>query len=612
MRKQKILSGAIIIIWILAVPAFATDLQLIQDPTIIDSDFQKWQFDNKKPVPEKAGKMAGPYWEKDWASIIDDTWGPGLSYEEHLDIWSTFWDVLDGQFACFDGLETTIWDDIRDLYYPQVFDTVSRGRLSAIVDHACRRLSDTHTRTFDPDVFFTALDPGVPLLIYGAWGNNGHFGAGLTVMPDSSLLVYKAAENHPLGLVPGDLVLGYDGVPWKDIYPYLIDQELPLAGYGMGSCEESYNYSFLISAGYNWHLFDTIDVVKYDTGDTLHLGTDALVGQNMSIWATEQIEVPGVAMPDLYDNEITSWGIVDGTNVGYIYSQGWLASYDSATIVNTWYNALDSLQNYYNVDGVILDFRTNFGVTFPAASIFDYFFDSDFEPIEQEIRCYGGGHFDLCSYTGLDHWFDIHGDDGHYWDKPIAILTGPGASSGGDIYAMILAQHPQAKVFGRPSAGAFSGGWGYYLTPAPSWSFRIAAITMYAAINPSEYLPRATFPSSEDFPWVNYENVWLTRDGVAQGRDDVAEAAIAWIQNCCLHHGLPGDANSDGSINLLDILFQISYVYDGEFGDPPNPDGCDALLDVNGDDAINLLDILHLISHVYDGEFGEPPNTCPQ
>ena len=154
MRKQKILSGAIIIIWILAAPAFASDLRLIQDPTIIDSDFQKWQFDNKKPVPEKAGKMAGPYWEKDWASIIDDTWGPGLSYEEHLDIWSTFWDVLDGQFACFDGLETTIWDDIRDLYYPQVFDTVSRGRLSAIVDHACRRLSDTHTRTFDPDVFF--------------------------------------------------------------------------------------------------------------------------------------------------------------------------------------------------------------------------------------------------------------------------------------------------------------------------------------------------------------------------------------------------------------------------------------------------------------------------
>ena len=66
MRKQKILSGAIIIIWILAAPAFASDLRLIQDPTIIDSDFQKWQFDNKKPVPEKAGKMAGPYWEKDW------------------------------------------------------------------------------------------------------------------------------------------------------------------------------------------------------------------------------------------------------------------------------------------------------------------------------------------------------------------------------------------------------------------------------------------------------------------------------------------------------------------------------------------------------------------
>lgn len=84
------------------------------------------------------------------------------------------------------------------------------------------------------------------------------------------------------------------------------------------------------------------------------------------------------------------------------------------------------------------------------------------------------------------------------------------------------------------------------------------------------------------------------------------------IGNCCEDWGTPGDANSDGEVNLLDILFQIDYVYTGNYGEPPNPDGCDELLDVNADNIINLLDILHLIEHVYMGDFGDPPNQCPQ
>lgn len=87
--------------------------------------------------------------------------------------------------------------------------------------------------------------------------------------------------------------------------------------------------------------------------------------------------------------------------------------------------------------------------------------------------------------------------------------------------------------------------------------------------------------------------------------------------NCCLDWGIPGDANDDLAINLLDILNIIAYVYQEPIGEPSNPHGCDALLDCNGDGmsvdnpTINLLDILALIEHVYQDPIGNPALCCP-
>jgi PKD repeat protein len=64
-----------------------------------------------------------------------------------------------------------------------------------------------------------------------------------------------------------------------------------------------------------------------------------------------------------------------------------------------------------------------------------------------------------------------------------------------------------------------------------------------------------------------------------------------------------GDANGDERIDLLDILYLISYKYKG--GLPPDP-----LLsgDANCDSKVDLLDILFLISYKYKG--GDEPH-CP-
>lgn len=69
-----------------------------------------------------------------------------------------------------------------------------------------------------------------------------------------------------------------------------------------------------------------------------------------------------------------------------------------------------------------------------------------------------------------------------------------------------------------------------------------------------------------------------------------------------------GDANNDGNVNLIDILYLIDYKYGNPPGDPPTPmDAGDA----NYDGNINLLDILYLIDYKYGSPAGPEPQ-CPE
>jgi hypothetical protein len=262
--------------------------------------------------PHYVQKRPGHYNATDWKAVIDSTWGPGMPASEKEDTWLNFWLTIETQYAGFHNYPVD-WDSVGDLYSTTNvdYDTISRGRFAGIMAHASRALHDAHTRTYDFDVSQTALLPGVPLLVRGGWRSAGHFGAALTLVPDSSLLVYDVIDSHPLGLVPGDLVLGYDGIPWKDLYPELIAAQLPLAEPSApwwSGTESSYPHSWLMAAGENWHLFDTIDIVKYASGDTLHLPTSLLLGVQSDLVISDQLPVPGVLKPASYATNAVSWG----------------------------------------------------------------------------------------------------------------------------------------------------------------------------------------------------------------------------------------------------------------------------------------------------------------
>ena len=68
----------------------------------------------------------------------------------------------------------------------------------------------------------------------------------------------------------------------------------------------------------------------------------------------------------------------------------------------------------------------------------------------------------------------------------------------------------------------------------------------------------------------------------------------------------PGDDNSDGVINILDIMYEISWLYKG--GPPPLSPYPLCTGDVNCSCTHNILDVVYKINHLYKG--GPAPCTC--
>jgi hypothetical protein len=458
---------------------------------------------------------------QEWAELIDETWGPGLEPEDQLEIFDGVWTAIDEEYGAFHNLAVDL-DKFRDRYRPEIAGGVSRGRFAAILNHFSLALLDSHTYFIDRGVNWgTYPEPGVPLLWVGAWQDNSRFGAALTPLPDDSLLVFRALPNHVLGLEPGDIVLGYDGVPWKKLYRQLLDAELPIhLQWVCGSTVESMKHCMLKSAGLNWHLFDTIDVLKYDSGQTVHLPTSPLAFQSGRIWGNEQLPVPGVEMPDFWEEDYVTWGIVEGTRIGYIYVASW-SWYLHHQISEQFESAIYSLMYQHETDGLILDFRYNTGgYMLEAHRGYKLLFNEQVAEVAFDLRGDPEDHFDMVPHPDFTVGrFTIPGQPDSYYDRPIAVLTGPGAVSNGDWETLRMGFHPEVRIFGKPSNGAF--------TPSdtaeiePYWWITGATGSGYL-VDGHRYLCHTAAP-------VDVE-VWLTPDDVARGIDTVVEAAISWIQ----------------------------------------------------------------------------------
>ncbi len=67
---------------------------------------------------------------------------------------------------------------------------------------------------------------------------------------------------------------------------------------------------------------------------------------------------------------------------------------------------------------------------------------------------------------------------------------------------------------------------------------------------------------------------------------------------------LCGDANSDGTVSVSDVIYLINYLFKG--GSAPNPF---LIGDVNGDEQLSVTDVVYLISYLFKGG---PQPGCPE
>ncbi len=476
------------------------------------TDFFKFKIPDKK---------SSEYTKEDWALIIDATWGQGESTQQKLQLFDIVWNDIDRNFGGFINHELDI-DSIKNLYRPEIEAGVSKGRFVAIMNHFGLALKDLHSHIINNPVNFSTPLLGSPLLVVGGWAGNSHFGASVTPLPDSSLLVYKVASNQRLGLKPGDIVLGYDGIPWKKLYKQLLEYELPIFRNISGSTDESQTYMMLQAAGLNWHLFDTLDVIKYDTKDTVHLETLPLRQGSTFIFGNDAIQVPGVALPNYFGNDRITFGIMTGTNIGYIYASSW--SFNSTlNISNDFRNAIDHFVNQVETDGLIIDVRYNTGGSMgPALEGYKLLFNT-IEPHfgAWDIRNDPNDHLSMIPHPTLPHsLFIIQGDPNTSYDKPIAVLTGPNSVSAGDSETLRMSFHPKARLFGKATNGAFT------LSDFPNigsdWFYQKATGSAWL-LEGRKYLAHTAIEVDEE--------VWHTPDAAAKGEDAVVNAAVEWINS---------------------------------------------------------------------------------
>jgi hypothetical protein len=472
---------------------------------------------------EKYGKLPDSSFyqrKSEWQAIIDSTWGPGLPLANKLLIFDTYTTILDNYFDGFLslGLNWNSWDTLKNSYRSQINDTTSRGRFCAIMNYYTYELRDYHTKAADTTLALrTPLNPGTPLLFAISFATVEHFGAVETALPDCTALILRVVNNHPLGIQPGDIILGYEGIRYPTLITELMDAQLPAllpwAGAKSADCHILHQF-----AGMNWHLFDTIDILKYSTGDTVHLPVAPMINLNIPPMVNnEQMEISGIPFPDYLNGDFVSYGIMDNTNIGYIYlfSHRWWS-----TTVHPDEQFFEAVNALKNTEGLIIDMRFTEGGWAFFDEGFKILFNESPYTLDGAIRC-NQTTFDLCPH-GIDiELHQIKGNPSSLYDHPIAVLLGPTCLSMGDRTAHRLRYHPMVSFFGKsPNA---SCGLNTRIGNFPDWFMQVSLEDLYHLNQPGVYLNRTEFPI--DFP------VWHNPDDAANGIDAVVEAATSWINN---------------------------------------------------------------------------------
>lgn len=468
-----------------------------------------------------------------WNHIIDSTWGAGIDDTAKLSMFNRIWASFDSIYPCYVHLPLYNWDSIVNDMRTKISNGISKGRFAGMLNRLRRYINDAHTNMYDWRVIYpTSIYPGLPLFR----DESGKFGACITMLEDSTAMVYDAIPGHPFGLQPGDIILGYNGLPWKDLVQIILQYQMPASVY-IGSTDAATYHKYIKAAGENWYLFDTINIKKCN-GNIVSFPTSYMSPTNYSDLCTEQLPLQGVSRltyNQFYNqNKSISHGVLAGTRIGYLYMLDC-----SDPTGDEMYNAVKNLVEDSLVTGLIIDIRTNYGGGFGAyLKTFKYLMHGDISWVGYGERVTYNNRYLM--FNQPSSWYDITDNDPHSTNMPIALLCGPEAVSAGDIFQLMYTHHPFVRTFGKSTAGAY-GSTKQIPTGQPDYYAITQPVNFYEVINPTHYLSHTEYPVDQP--------VWFDRDSVCAGKDNIVSTAVQWI-----HQKLDIPTTMNNGQNRVDIF----------------------------------------------------------
>ncbi|MCP4676440.1 MAG: hypothetical protein GY854_13190 [Deltaproteobacteria bacterium] len=461
------------------------------------------------------------------ADRVDTYWSDPPDKDTRLMIFDELWSVFAEYYPCFVTANVD-WDAARETYRPLIEEAKSYGLFYQLLSEMIFSLSDMHTKISSTKIcgnvhlehtdFFAGRPP-----IYNEGVPYSAIGACVTPTDEGELVVYSVLPGNPAGLAPGDVIIGYDGRPWSDLLDTIVSWKLPYCGRRAqaNSAGESHRLYAVMN---NHHLFETLDVERHVSTGPDSVATEGFLTYPSTLVCSDQLPVEGVDVPwTTWKEERFAWtgqghvtfGVLPGTNIGYIYIYSWTGEVEDKFAA--------AVAELMETDGLIIDQRFNLGGVPIWNKGMAALFDKD---LEHKMVCKwrdpDSNNYDSLKNNESD-WtlWDIDVDEDTFYDRPIALLTGPQAISGGDIFPFLMHFHPRVRSFGRPTNAAF-GMMNTYWTEDPYLSdIRVTYTMSICTDEVGNYLQ-----ASERTP---DEEVWLTHEDIIAGVDTVVEAALAWI-----------------------------------------------------------------------------------
>lgn len=493
----------------------------------------------------------------EWKHVLDTTWGEGMETADKLLLFDRFWEAVNRHYPGFVNNPVN-WDSVKNHYRPEIEAGVSKGRFAGIIGKMGQLMREPHSGAINKEVYETEANSGVPLLVGGLYMrdhtnitilNQGRFGAAVVLTAEDELVVLRAVENHPMGLEAGDKIIGYDGTPWKEIYPGLLRMEFPVTSHDwwiadglyhlvlpLISNDENHHHFWMTSVGLNWHLFDTLDFVKYGSGEILHAPTHLLEGMEYSLQGNRQLRLDGIEFPgDVQNPEYilpippVIYDTLDN-RIGYVYSTHETGTNGSREELK---DAVDNLKDA-DIEGIVFDLRFNMGGYSGWDQAFNSIFTRNFTNYYWATRSQGGGFSDF----DRQEYYRFVALSDEFYAKPIALLTSPETFSMGDYLSHFMNLQPNVRIFGSPGAGGlvyrYSNNWmvtGFYPPTSshynlffPDWVFEISNSNFVCEMNGEMH-----FMIGNSCP-VD-EPISFTQEAAYNQVDNIAERAMDWIRS---------------------------------------------------------------------------------